>query len=68
MDRTVGPREGLGAGIIALGILAIAMPFAVDAIPEIASADQTALVLSGMSVLLGVFVVIAGLLSFRIRD
>jgi hypothetical protein len=68
MDRTVGPREGLAAGIIALGVLAIAMPFAVAQIPEIASADQAALVLAGMSVLLGVFVVIAGLLSFRIRD
>lgn len=68
MDRTVGPREGLAAGIVALGILAIAMPFAVDSIPDITSADQTALVLAGMSVLLGIFVVIAGLLSFRIRD
>ena len=68
MDRTVGPREGLAAGIMALGILAIAMPFAVDSIPDITSADQTALVLAGMSVLLGVFIVIAGLLSFRIRD
>jgi hypothetical protein len=68
MDRTVGPRESLGAAIVALGILAIAMPFAVDSIPDIRSADQAALVLAGMSVLLGVFVVIAGLLSFRIRD
>ncbi len=68
MDRTVGPRESLGAAIIALGILAIAMPFAVDSIPDIKSADHAALVLAGMSVLLGIFVVIAGLLSFRIRD
>jgi hypothetical protein len=68
MDRTVGPRDGLGAGIIALGILAIAMPFAVDALPDIKSADQAALALGGLSVLLGIFVVIAGLLSFRIRD
>lgn len=68
MDRTVGPRDGLAAGIIALGVLAIAMPFAVDALPDIESAEQAALALAGMSVLLGVFVVIAGLLSFRIRD
>lgn len=66
MDRTVGPREGLGAGIIALGILAIAMPFAVDGLVE--TPDQAATVLAGMSVLLGVFIVVAGLLSFRIRD
>ncbi len=68
MDRTVGPREGLAAGIIALGVLAIAMPFAVDSLPDIKSAEQAALALAGMSVLLGLFVVIAGLLSFRIRD
>ena len=68
MDRTVGAREGLAAGIIGLGVLLIAMPFAVDSLPEIESADQAALALAGMSVLLGAFVVIAGLLSFRIRD
>jgi hypothetical protein len=66
MDRTVGPRDGLGAGIIALGILGIAMPFAVDGLVE--TPDQAAAVLAGMSVLLGIFIVIAGLLSFRIRD
>jgi hypothetical protein len=66
MDRTVGPREGLGAGIIAIGILAIAMPFAVDALVD--TPDQAAAILAGMSILLGVFVVIAGLASFRIRD
>ena len=66
MDRTVGPREGLGAGIIAIGVLAIAMPFAVDALVD--SPDQAAAILAGMSILLGVFVVIAGLASFRIRD
>jgi hypothetical protein len=66
MDRTVGPRDGLGAGIIALGVLGIAMPFAVDGLVE--TPDQAAAVLAGMSILLGIFIVIAGLLSFRIRD
>jgi hypothetical protein len=66
MDRTVGPRDGLGAGIIALGILGIAMPFAIEGIVE--TPDQAALVLAGMSVLLGAFIVVAGVLSFRIRD
>ena len=66
MDRTVGPRDGLGAGIIALGVLGIAMPFAVDGLVE--TPDQAAAVLAGMSVLLGIFIVIAGLLSVRIRD
>jgi hypothetical protein len=66
MDRTVGPREGLGAGIIAMGILALAMPFAVDALTD--TPDQAAAILAGMSILLGIFVIIAGLASFRIRD
>lgn len=66
MDRTVGPRDGLDAGIIALGILAIAMPFAIEGLVE--TPDQAALVLAGMSVLLGAFIVVAGVLSFRIRD
>lgn len=66
MDRTVGPREGLGAGIIAIGILAMSMPFAVDALTD--TPDQAAAILAGMSILLGIFVVIAGLASFRIRD
>lgn len=66
MDRTVGPRDGLGAGIIALGFLAIAMPFAIGGLVE--TPDRAALALAGMSVLLGVFVIVAGLLSLRIRD
>jgi hypothetical protein len=68
MDRSVGPRDGLGAGIIALGILAIAMPFAVERLPTVTSGDQAALVLAGMSILLGLFVVVAGVLSFFIHD
>lgn len=68
MDRTVGPREGLGAGIIALGVLAIAMPLIVDQLPSVESADQAAIVLAGMSVMIGLFVIAAGVLSFFIRD
>lgn len=68
MDRSVGPRDGLGAGIIALGILAIAMPFAIERLPSVTTADHAALVLGGMSILIGIFVVAAGVLSFRIRD
>jgi hypothetical protein len=68
MDRTVGPREGLGAGIIALGVLAIAMPLIVDQLPSVASADQAAIVLAGMSIMIGLFVIAAGVLSFLIRD
>ena len=68
MDRTVGPRDGLGAGIIALGILAIAMPLVVDGLPSVDSADRAAAILAGMSILIGLFVIVAGVLSFRIRD
>jgi hypothetical protein len=68
MDRTVGPRDGLGAGIIALGVLAIAMPLIVDQLPSVESADQAAIVLAGMSIMIGLFVIAAGVLSFLIRD
>jgi hypothetical protein len=68
MDRTVGPREGLGAGIIALGVLAVAMPLIVDDLPSVGSADQAAIVLAGMSIMIGLFVIAAGVLSFLIRD
>jgi hypothetical protein len=63
MDRTVGPREGLGAGIIALGVLAIVMPFVAEGI-----SDTPATVLAGMSVMIGIFVIVAGLASFFVKD
>lgn len=68
MDRTVGPRESLGAAIVALGILAIVIPLVVDRLPSIASGTSPALVLSGMSVLIGIFVVVAGVMSFFVKD
>ena len=67
MDRTVGPREGLGAGIIALGVLAVVMPFVVSQLPSV-TADRAAFALAGMSILLGFFIIVAGVLSFLIRD
>ena len=66
--RTVGPREGLGAGIIALGVLAIAMPAVVDRLPSVAEGGSAAFVLAGMSVLIGIFVIVAGILSLFIKD
>lgn len=68
MDRTVGPRDGLGAGIIALGVLAVAMPLVVDQLPSVAEGQSAAFVLAGMSVMIGLFVIVAGVLSFFIRD
>lgn len=66
--RTVGPREGLGAGIVALGILAVVMPGIVDQLPSVAGGGSAAFVLYGMNVLIGVFVILAGVMSFLIKD
>lgn len=66
--RTVGPREGLGAGIIGLGILIVAVPAVVDQLPSVTGGGNPAFVLYGMMVLLGIFVIIAGVMSFFIKD
>lgn len=66
--RTVGPREGLGAGIIALGILAAVLPSVVDQLPSVANGGSAAFVLYGMNVMIGLFVIAAGVLSFFIKD
>ena len=50
--RTVGPREGLGAGIIALGILSVALPAVVDQLPSVTNGGSAAFVLYGMSILI----------------
>ena len=68
MGRTVGPRDGLGAAIIALGVLAIAMPLVVDQLPSVKGGGSAAFVLAGMSILLGCCIIVAGILSFLIRD
>ena len=65
---TVGAREGLGAGIIGLGILAVAMPAVVDQLPSVADGGSAAFVLYGMSVMIGIFVIIAGVMTFFVRD
>jgi len=66
--RTVGPREGLGAGIIGLGVLAIVLPSVVDQLPSVGAGGNPAFVLYGMMVMIGIFVVAAGVLSFFIKD
>jgi hypothetical protein len=68
MDRTVGPREALGAGIIALGVLAILMPLIVDQLPMGAADASPQMVLAGMSILIGIFVIVAGIASFTVKD
>ena len=66
--RTVGPREGLGAGIVGLGILLIALPLAVGSLPPGADPAGAATLLAGMMMLLGIFVIIAGVASFVVKD
>lgn len=66
--RTVGQREGLGAGIVGLGILAVAMPTVVDQMDSVINGGSATFVLYGMSVLIGIFVIIAGVMVFVVRD
>lgn len=66
--RTVGQREGLGAGIIGLGILAVAMPAVVDQMDSVMNGGSATFVLYGMSVMIGIFVIIAGVMVFVVRD
>jgi uncharacterized membrane protein YidH (DUF202 family) len=66
--RTVGAREGLGAGIVGLGVLAVAMPAVVDQLPSVMDGGSAAFVLYGMSVMIGIFVIIAGVMVFVVRD
>jgi hypothetical protein len=68
MDRTVGSREGLAATIVALGVLAIVLPLVVDQLPSVVGGMSPALILSGMSVMIGIFVVITGIMSFIVKD
>jgi hypothetical protein len=68
MERTVGPREGLAAGIIALGILMCVLPGVIDQFPAVAGGGNATFSLYGMTVLLGLFVIGAGVLSFFIKD
>jgi hypothetical protein len=68
MNRTVGPRESLAATIVGLGVLAIAVPLVVDKMPSVATGMSPAFILAGMSVLIGIFVVIAGIMSFIVKD
>jgi len=68
VNRTVGPRESLAATIVALGVLAIVVPLVVDRMPSVATGMSPAFILAGMSVLIGIFVVIAGIMSFIVKD
>jgi len=58
--KTVGAKEGLGAGIIGLGLIIIFLPSAVQKIADM-GIGETYPMLSGTVMVFGIFVVIAGL-------
>lgn len=57
---TVGTKEGIGAGVIALGFLALIMPWASTAIADSGTGDAYA-ILTGSVLVLGLFIVAAGI-------
>lgn len=60
--RTVGTKEGLGAGIIGLGLLLAFVPSAAQQIADLDFIDSSAFGISlGATYVLAFFVVVAGL-------
>ena len=66
--RTVGSREGLALGIVSLGVLSMVLPGIVDQLPAASGDGGPAAVLYGMMVLIGAFVVLAGIVSLFVKD
>lgn len=66
--RTVGAREGLGAGIVGIGILQAFLPSVVDQLPSVANGGDPAFIMNGMSVILGIVVMVAGVLTWVVKD
>lgn len=60
-QKTVGPKEGLGLGIIAIGLLMAFMPSAAQQISDLDFIESTPFsILLGATFVLAVFVVLAG--------
>lgn len=59
--RTVGTKEQLGAGVIALGIFALLMPWASGEIATLVDKAQPYTILSGSVMVLGLFILAAGI-------
>lgn len=58
---TVGAKESLGAGVIALGILALFLPWAANAIADLEFIQSEAFgILAGSVMVLGLFIIGAG--------
>lgn len=58
--KTVGTKEALGAGVFGLGLLVLFLPSAVQKIADM-GIGETYVMLSGSSMTIGVFILIAGL-------
>lgn len=60
--KTVGTKEGLGAGVFGLGLLALFLPSTVQKIADLDFiASEPFAMLSGSLMTLGIFILIAGL-------
>jgi uncharacterized membrane protein HdeD (DUF308 family) len=59
--RTVGTKEQLGAGVIALGIFALLMPWASTEIAGLVDGADPYAILSGSVMVLGLFILAAGI-------
>jgi len=59
--RTVGTKEQLGAGVIALGIFALLMPWASGEIAALVDKADPYTILSGSVMVLGLFILAAGI-------
>jgi hypothetical protein len=58
--KTVGPKEGLGIGIICLGVLMALLPSTAQSIADILESEPFPILL-GSTYVLALFVVLAGL-------
>ena len=59
--RTVGTKEQLGVGVIALGLFALLMPWASDVIAQSVKNSDHYSILSGSVLVLGLFILAAGI-------
>lgn len=59
--RTVGTKEQLGAGVIALGFLSLVLPWASTEIAGLVEKADPYAILSGSAMVLGLFIIAAGI-------
>lgn len=68
-QKTVGPKESVAVGVIAMGILTAVMPYAIPlALEAWGSGSDMYLALFGSNVLIGVVTVLAGISVWRLRE